>query len=289
MVASAAASWGTWSFFLRQAERDRPIAPELESAVALLFMTLVAAVTMTRDRVPVRASKRAWAGMLCLGVSDALNVVFFFRAIQTTTVAVAVLTHYLTPLLVALIAPVALGERVSKRTFGAVGVALAGLVLLLGPWRQASSVSETMLKGGAFGAASAVFYAANVILNKRLSPAFSGSELAFYHGLVAVPVVCGLVPIGAWDGVAGSAWGWLVAGSIGPGAVAGLLFVWGLRRIPAAHASALTLLEPFVAVLLGVVVFGEVPTALGAFGAMLVLAGAAAVVAPRRRASARSP
>ncbi len=282
MVAGAASSWGLWPLFLRRAERYGPIPPELESAVALAFLTVVAGVVMLRDRTHRPASRRAWAGVVWLGISDAMNVVLFFRAIQMTTVAVAVLTHYLTPLLVALIAPLALAERVSKRTYGAVGVALLGLVLLLGPWRGGEASASTLV-GGAFGAASAVFYASNVIFNKRLSSSFSGSELAFFHGLVAVPVVCALVPLEAWARVDSRAWAWLLSASLGPGAIAGLVFVWGLRRVPAAHASALTMLEPFVAVMVGMIAFGEVPTAVGLFGGVLVLLGAAIVISPRSR------
>ena len=97
----------------------------------------------------------------------------------------------------------------------------------------------------------------------------------------AVPVVVALVPRGAWSAVAPPAWTLLALGSIGPGAIAGLVFVWGLRRVPAAHASALTLLEPFVAVMIGIAVFGEALTLAGAVGGILVLAGAALVVLKR--------
>lgn len=282
MVAGAASSWGLWPLFLRRAESYGPIAPELESAVALAFLTVLSGLAMLRDRSTHRANARAWIGVAWLGVSDALNVVFFFRAIQTTTVAVAVLSHYLTPVLVALGAPIVLRERVTARTFGAVAISLFGLVLLLGPWRSgAGGAGGSLFVGAAYGAASAVFYASNVLTNKRLSGAFSGSELSFYHGVVAVPVVAALVPSGGFAHVAPQAWGLLSLGALGPGAIAGLVFVWGLRRVPAAHASALTLLEPFVAVMIGILVFGEVLTPAGAVGGVLVLAGAALVVLKR--------
>lgn len=277
MVACSAASWGLWPLFLRRAESFGPLSPEIESAVALAALTFLSGALMTRDRVRRPAPFRAWAGVAWLGVSDALNVVLFFRAIRTTTVAVAVLTHYLTPLFVALAAPLFLRELVSKRTFVAVGVAFGGLVMLLEPWQQSVAGSTTLL-GASFGAGSAVFYASNVLFNKRLAPSFSGSELAFYHGVVAVPLVCSMVPLAAWGAVDARAWAWLLTGAIGPGALAGLVFVWGLRRIPAAHASALTLLEPFVAVCVGIAIFGERLTPVAMLGGVFVLLGAALVV-----------
>ena len=69
-----------------------------------------------------------------------------------------------------------------------------------------------------------------------------------------------------------------LAVALGPGALAGLAFVWGLRRMPAAHASTLTLLEPLVAVLVGAAVFGEPLGAPALAGGALILGGALAVV-----------
>jgi drug/metabolite transporter (DMT)-like permease len=284
MVAGAASTWGLWPLILRRAERFGAISPELESAVALAALTVISGAAMLRDRSPRGLARpaTAWLSLAWLGVSDALNVVFYFRAIQTTTVAVAVLTHYLTPLFVALGAPLFLRERVTRRTYAAVVVAFFGLVLLLEPWGVgAQAAGSRMLVGAAFGAASALFYASNVLFNKRLVPYFTGSELACYHGAVAVPIIVALTPVAAWSAVDARAWPWLLSGAIGPGALAGLVFVWGLRRVPAAHASALTLLEPFVAVMVGIAVFQETPTAIGLIGAAMILIGAALVVRSR--------
>ena len=151
----------------------------------MLVLTLASLPVMLRDRVDVRPTRAQWAGVAWLGIGDALNVVLFFAAYQRTTVAIAVLTHYLTPIFVALLAPVVLKERAGPRTFAAVGVAFLGLVLLLQPW--AAAVGKSALVGAALGAGSAVFYASNVLVNKRLVGASSGSELMFFHGLVGTP------------------------------------------------------------------------------------------------------
>jgi DME family drug/metabolite transporter len=70
----------------------------------------------------------------------------------------------------------------------------------------------------------------------------------------------------------------LLGGAVGPGAIAGLLFVYGLRKMPANHASTLTLLEPLVAVVLGAMFLGETLAAIGILGGLLILAGAFLVV-----------
>ena len=98
LVAVAAMGWGTWPLILRHA----PMSPALQSAVLMLMLMLGSLPVMLRDRVRARARPAHWLGVAWLGVSDALNVGLFFAAYQRTSVAIAVLTHYLTPIFVAL-------------------------------------------------------------------------------------------------------------------------------------------------------------------------------------------
>ena len=262
--------------FLWQAQRTGPLAPSLEAAASMSALTLAAGALVSRDRLRVRASSRDWAKIALIGVTDALNVVFFFAAYQRTSVAIAVLTHYMTPMLVALAAPWALGERWRVRTLVALVVSLAGLVLLLAPWSAERQPGDFV--GAGFGLASAVCYATTVIVSKSLVPVFSASEMVFYHGVLSVLILAGLVPWGACAHISAHGASWLAAGSLLPGATCGLLFVWGLRQVRASHASNLTLFEPLVATLLGSLVLHQPLGATGAAGGALILSGAAVAV-----------
>ncbi len=284
LVAVAACSWGTWPLILRHAESVGKLDPSLEAVILMLVLTLVSAPFSAVDRVRVRADARAWLGLAWLGVGDAMNTILFFAAYQKTSVAVAVLTHYLTPIFVAVAAPFVLKERTSARTWGAAAISFVGLFLLLAPW-SAGVHRDGAWIGAACGAGSAVFYASNVLVNKSLAATFSGSELMFFHGLVATPLLAAFVPNAAWSADP-AAMAIVAAGSVGPGALGGLLFVWGLRRIQASHASTLTLLEPLVAMMIGALVYGERIGLAGAAGAALILAGAAIVVSASRTQAA---
>lgn len=279
-VALAASMWGTWPLFLDAAEKRGKMPPALVSTIVMAVLAIVSAITMTRDRVAARAPRRAWLGVLWLGIGDAMNVLLFFSAYRETTVAVAVLTHYLTPIFVAIAAPFVLREKATLRTVLAVGIAFAGLAILLWPSLGARGAGSAVL-GAVFGAGSAVFYASNVIVNKRLTSSFSTSELMFFHCLVACPLLALFVPRAAWGAMEPGAVAIIVAGAIGPGAIAGLAFVWGLRGIPASHASTLTLLEPLVAVVVGWAVLGQTLGIEGAIGGATILGGAALVVTAR--------
>lgn len=276
LVASAACMWGLWPLILQHAESYGKIPSALESALVMLVLTLISGPLALRDRVRLRASVRGWAGVAWLGFADAMNIVLYFRALQLASVAVAVLTHYLAPLFVAVAAPIFLRERRDARTTSAVLISFVGLALLLEPWGATHRPGDAM--GALFGAGSALFYASNVLTNKRLVSEFSGSEMMFFHGFVATPVLLALVPAGAWSALDPRALGFLLLGALGPGALGGLLFVWGLRRIRASHAATLALLEPFVAVLMAAAVMDQKLSFAAMVGGALILGGAARVV-----------
>jgi drug/metabolite transporter (DMT)-like permease len=256
-IAVAATLWGTWSLFFRPAERISKLAPALE---AFVVFAVIFAVTLpfTLRGIRARRPAAAWLGMAALGVFDAMNALLFFSAMQRTSLAIAVLTHYLAPLLVAAAAPAVLGDRWRMTTWLALIAALGGLVLLLEPWRPALGIWA----GAAYGAASAVFFAVNILIAKRIQGSFTALELLSWHMPTAL---CTLAPFA-------------LGGALSPGAFAGALFVGGLVRVDATRASVLMLLEPVSAVAVGALVWNELPSALGLIGAALVL-GAAWIVA----------
>jgi len=251
----------------------------LESTIVMAVLTGVTGVTSLRDRLASRAPFAARMWIVWLGVADALNVLLFFAAYKIT-IDVAVLAHYLAPIFVAVASPLLLREAMTVRTALAVVGSFAGLAVMLGPGGTGAD-SAAAWQSAALGAGSALFYASNVIGNKFVAESFSTSEVMFWHGIIATPLLALFVPRGEWATVDVHAAIFLGLTSIGPGALAGLAFVWGLRRMPAVHASTLTLLEPLVAVVAGALVFGEGLGARALGGGALILCGALAVMTAR--------
>jgi len=285
-VALAACAWGTWGLVVRHTEAIGAMPTALESTIVMAVITVVTGVASLRDRVPGRAPWRARVWVAWLGVGDAFNILLFFAAYKLT-IAVSVLTHYLTPIFVAVAAPRVRRERMTLRTAAAIATSFAGLALMLAP--STGGGSAAMWTSAMLGAGSAVFYASNVIVNKFVAADFSTSETMFWHGVVGTPLLAAFVPPSAWSAVDPRAAGFLALASIGPGAFAGMAFVWGLRRMPAAHASTLTLLEPLVSILLGAALLGEWLGARAVGGGLLILAGALVVMTASRSTSSPPP
>jgi DME family drug/metabolite transporter len=272
MVAVAAASWGTWSLFLRPTHLPATVT----TPVVFIVMTLAALPVALRG--PRIRWDRTIVGLIVANaLFDALNIVAFFAAIEHTTIAIAVLTHYLAPILIALAAPRIDGVT-TRGARPAAAVALAGLVIILEPWHD---LAQGAALGALLGAASAVCYAGNVFVVRRLAGRIGASRALAYHCALAA---LGLAPLlaGHTAELTPHHLALLIAGGVTIGAASGIVFALGLLRIGSARAAVLTFLEPIVAVAVGVLVWDEPLHPIAMLGAVLVL-GAGLEVARKAR------
>ena len=271
-LAALTASWGFIAVLVAAVDLG---------AEALVFWRLaLAAATLAVGALLVRPRLLSPRGRLpalvLLGAVQGAHWLLFFEAVKHGSVALAVLTFYAAPLLLAVVAPLVLPERwnavvLVAATVGAVGI---GLIALGGgdgsssPWAVAA------------GLGSAVTYAALVVLSKRLLlVATAPVTIAFWDCLVGALVVAPallvadrIVPADASEWAAVLALGVLLTGA------STLVYATLLRHVTAQAAGVLTFLEPVAGVLLAWALVSERPATATLAGGALVLAGGLAVV-----------
>jgi drug/metabolite transporter (DMT)-like permease len=272
MVVAAAMSWGTWTLFLRAAG-----VPGIVSTPIVFATMAIAGLPLIRGEPPPTWDRTTWLLVAANTACDALNVACYFTALDYTTVQVAVLSHYATPILVALAAPW-IDRVATPGARPAAAVAMAGLAVVLEPW---NAPAEGAVAGAALGLASAAAYAGNVFVVRRLVDRIGAARAMSLHAVGAAVLVLPLVAPRLSE-VAPTALGWLVAGGIVPGTIAGVVFARGLARIGSARAAVLTFAEPIVAVGCGVIAWHEQLHPAAAAGAAMILgAGVYASTRPR--------
>ncbi len=261
-IALAMAVWSSWGVALRELPLPAYAVTFWVSAVA----AGVAGAAWAVLRPPAPAFPRGVFAVGAMGVLFLLNQWTFFAAYQRTTMAGAVLTHYIAPVLVAVTAPLVLRERPVPGLPLAVGAAAAGLVLLL-PWGRAGGGDASLL-GLALGAASGVFYAGLILVAGAVTlRAHPIPIIAVQHLVVAVllgPWALRVTPTAHDAGI-------LLFLGLVHGAGAGLLYLGGIRRTGAQIAALLGYLEPVGAVAWGWVLFGEALAPRGWLGGLLIL------------------
>ncbi len=214
-----------------------------------------------------------------MGLAVAGYQAFFFVGTQRTGVAIAALIALGSAPFLAGLLGWALREGAPGWVWAAsTAVAVVGLGLL---------VSGSLASGDALGMLSALAagacYAIFTVLGVRLSrEGFSGGDVlaaSFSLGaLVLLPAVFTSTWWLSWPGMAEALWLGIVTTT-----VAYLLFGLGLSVLQPGHIATLTLLEPAVATILGVVVLGEPLSTLGWIGCLLVIVALALLGMAERR------
>lgn len=275
LVATAALLWGCWPIFIRNAG----MSSGATTLVALLVMAAPGPFVFRREWL---ADRGATLALVAVGLGDAGNMALYFAALARGPVTVAVLTHYLTPLLVAVVAPFVTSEPRRWRALWAAPVSLLGLVLVLGPLDGPGSPLVT----AALGAGSALFYAVIVLSAKRAGRTYSPLGIASLHAPISAVAVLAVLGREAVPTTLGPGALLLVLGAVLCGVVASILFYRGLQVIGAQAAGALTYLEPVTAATVGALAFAE-PLSRGAWagGALVLAAGLFVALEPPRPAS----
>jgi RarD protein len=240
--------------------------------------------TVTRSEVRAARGRRTpWRLLIISGLFLALNWLFFFKAVQTTALATAVLVYYVAPVLVTLLSPVLLKERLEPHTLVAAGIALIGL----GVMTLKDSGDAGHLLGIGFGLAAAFFYALVTISGKRLQGT-APEMIVLVQSVVATVVLAPFaLPRLPWS----QATTWPEPGALGILAVMGLvhtafaltIYFRGVHAVRVQHVGVLAYLDPLSSVLFGWVFLQEAPGWWTLAGGALILGATWLVLRPGRK------
>jgi drug/metabolite transporter (DMT)-like permease len=212
---------------------------------------------------------------LLAGVAFAVDLVAWHYAIDVVGAGLATVLANVQVVIVGLVAWLALGERPSRATMGAVPVMLFGVVLISGVV-GADAYGDDPALGAALGLLAAAAYSGYLLLlragnadREHRAGALLDATLVGGLGAAVAGLALGdldLVP--SWPEHA-----WLIVLALNSQVVGWLLISYALPRLPAIVTSVLLLLQPVTAVLLGIVLLDEAPSAVQLGGVALVLVG----------------
>ncbi|WP_243208520.1 DMT family transporter [Oscillibacter hominis] len=205
-------------------------------------------------------------------VSVVLFTLCYFSCQEICSLAVASILLYTAPSIVVILSAVLWKEPVTKKKLLALSLTLLGCACVTGLF----SGTATVTAGGILlGLGAGFFYALYSVFGRYALYHYSSMTVTVWTF-----VFCGLgslVFLRPEELALGFAqpemWlmslGLVVCSTVAPY----LLYTWGLSRVEAGKASIMASVEPVVASLVGVLVFGEPMSVLTAAGIVCVLAG----------------
>lgn len=220
--------------------------------------------------------RRDWPLVIGLGLTAIAGYNWLFLTGLTLAPASdgAIIVPGLAPVFTAILAGALLGERLGTRGFVGLGVAVIGLLLVVGPGGGTEGgrlLGDLMFLAGA--ACWGVYSVLARIASRRFSPVSTTLYGTAFGTLILIPLAVleggiGTLATAPPEALAGIAY-LALFGTVG----AFVLFNLGVARIGAARATAFALLVPVVGVLSSVALLGEELGPLTVVGGAVVLIG----------------
>ena len=243
-------------------------------------LSLVLFLLILRKKPDWAAIRRSFLPLALSGAALGANWLLLFEAYSRTSVAVATLTYYFAPILLLLIAPFALKEKLTLRKVVCIFVALAGMVFISGVLGGGTSG----LSGIAFALGAALLYPVIVLLSKKLTEvnAFDKSIVQLlFAAAITLPYTLSAEEWSFSDFTLKATILLLIVCVVHTG-IAYALYFGALRTLNAQTLAILSYIDPLVAVVLSALVLKEPFGWMEAVGAILILGAALVSELPER-------
>jgi len=273
-VAGAAVLWSTGGLFIK-------LAPMPALAVACGRSLIAGLFYLALLRPNLRAARWTTAA------AYAACIISFVSATKLTTAANAIFLQYTGPAYVLVLSPFLLDEPFRPIDGACVVLSLAGMSLFF-----VGQIESGQLLGNLLAIASGVFFALAIVLLRREAKSGSGDALpsTTLGNLIAAAVTLPWALKAAPEMLSLKGGGVLLYLGIVQLGLAYFLFVRGVRRVPAAEASLISMLEPVLNPVWVLIGFGERPGPWAIAGGAIVIAAVAirTLVPQPQRASTTS-
>ena len=236
-------------------------------------MLLLLAVFAVKDRGVFRVRKEHLKYFFGTGIiSVVLFTSCYFSCQKICSLAVASILLYTAPSVVVILSAMLWKEPVTKKKLLALALTLVGCACVCGVFDGGLTVTFT---GILLGLGAGFFYALYSVFGRYALAHYSSMTVTVWTFIFAGPASLVMLRPAEMRAVftAPSAW-LLAAGLVVFSTVAPyILYTRGLARVESGKASIMASLEPVVAALAGVLIFGEPMGLLTLLGILCVLAG----------------
>lgn len=272
MNLSAMAIFSTIGLFVRHIVLPSSLIALARAAVGLIFLILVLAVK--RQRPVFSAIRRNLPMLILSGIFLGGNWIALFESYRYTTIAQATMGYYMAPVIVMLLSPLLLKERLTLWHFLCMGTAVLGMTLVSGPVGSGST-----LTGLALALLAAALYAGVILTNRTLSGLTSFDTTLVQLGVAAIvlaPYVLLTEDLSSLSPAPLELGLLAVVGVVHTG-LAYTLYFGSIPMLPARTVALYGYLDPVIAVALSALLLGEPLGPSGILGVALVLGSAAAL------------
>lgn len=263
--------FGSIGVFVKNIELSSSEIALLRGAIGSVFLLVLS--FLVKQKLSISAIKENLLLLILSGAAIGFNWIFLFEAYRYTTVSNSTISYYFAPVIVMILAPFILKEKLTSIKIVSLLLAMMGLILVVnnGDGSQGGSYNHTV--GILYGLLAATFYASVILMNKLIKN-LSGYETTLIQLMMASIVLAPYVFIKKGLDFSGlnhpSITLILILGIVHTG-FAYFLYFSAIKALKGQTIAVLSYIDPISAVIFSFLLLGEHMTVLQMIGGILVL------------------
>jgi drug/metabolite transporter (DMT)-like permease len=210
--------------------------------------------------------KKHYFYLIVMGIILAIHWSTFFKSIQTSTVAIGLLTFSTFPVFVTFLEPYFFKEKIKLSDIVIAVITFSGVVFVVPKFELGNNLTQGVL----WGIVSGFTYAILSMLNRKYVKEYSSSVIAFYEQFVATIVLMPFLflqkPVFNLRDIVLL----IILGTVFTG-ISHSLFINALKNIKTQTAGIISSLEPVYGIAFAIVLLGEIPTLREVLGGIIIL------------------
>ena len=262
--------FGTIGVFVRYIDLASSEIALLRALIGSLFLMTV--IFLMKKKISWTLVKGNALFLVLSSIALGSNWIFLFQAYKHTTISNAALSYYFAPVFVLILSPLVLKEKLSVKKIICIGVAMVGMLLIVGNGGLSSSGLDDLI-GIGYGLMAAVFYASLMLFNKFIKN-MDGLETTFIQlgtaTLLLMPYVFFTEGFGILE-VSSSSIPFIVILGVVHTGIGFLLFFSGMQKLKGQSIAALSYVDPITSLVISAVILQEQMTFVQILGGVLLL------------------
>ncbi len=249
----------------------------LSSSEIALFRSVIAIILIglflliTRQKFDFKQVKKDVLLLFLSGAAMGFNWIFLFEAYNYTSISVATLSYYFSPIIVMALSCLFLGEKINLKTVLCFVFAIIGMVMIIGV--NNLSLGNASATGVFLGLIAALLYAVVVFLNIFIKNV-SGIQRTFLQFLSAAVVLLPYVLLTEGINLISldktGIISLLIVGIVHSG-ICYCMYFSSIKKLKGSEVAVLSYIDPLVAVLISFVFLNEPFTLTQALGGIMIL------------------
>jgi drug/metabolite transporter (DMT)-like permease len=209
---------------------------------------------------------RNWRSHALRSLSGTFSMFFLFTAITMLPLADLTAITFTAPMFLTVLAMIFLGERIHRFRWTALAIGFAGVLVTIGPHLN---LAQSASLGVLFALANAIFSAVAMVFLRSMSGGEHAITITFYFSLTFM-LCAALTAVQGWPVPSPAQWLLIVLAGLF-GVFGQLLMTYSYRYAEASTIAPLDYSNMIMAILLGYLFFGEVPSLSIWLGAPLIV------------------